>query len=107
MAVKSKQHLIKLCNELDMKLVHFAMGTYPTGMNMTVLPVNRLLFVLKNPNGANNFLEDSNKKIIFEEGHTYFCPAFHKAIVKLDDELIFVSIQFKLELFNFPLRITL
>ena len=78
MAVKSRQHLIKLCNELDMKLIHFAMGTYPTGLDMTALPVNRLLFIIKNPNGNNNFIKDSNKKIIFRRGILIFVQPFIK-----------------------------
>ena len=81
-------------------LRHYARGYYPvSSKKATALPVNRMFFPLENPNGPENFIEDSFRRYTLIPGKMYFVPGFLPARFHLDDTLYFLSIQTSLEIF--------
>lgn len=99
MSVVTRGEIFKLSNALTLRINHFAKGTFLTRGVGSRYNVNRLLFVIDNPNGDYNYLEDAHGRIVFKPGHWYLVPALHPVRYWLDDELEFVSIQFYLGLY--------
>ena len=98
--IHCRSDLISIFNASHFMLRHYAKGYYPVSKHsMDHLPVNRMFFPLKNPNGAENFIEDSFCKYELIPGRMYFVPAFLPACFNLDSQLFFLSIQSSLEIF--------
>ncbi len=96
----NRYDLLYVFNAAHFTLRHYAKGYYPL-YNSPVKPlsVNRLFFPLENPNGAENFIADSFKQYELVPGSMYFVPAFLPSRFRLDDQLLFLSIQTNLEIF--------
>ena len=99
-AMQSRKDLMTIFNSAHFVLRHYARGYYPISHSeLTVMPVNRMFFPLENPNGAENFIEDSCRRYPLIPGNLYFVPGFLPARFHLDDRLYFLSIQTSLEIF--------
>ncbi|MBE6371896.1 MAG: helix-turn-helix transcriptional regulator [Lentisphaerae bacterium] len=95
-----RSNLISIFNGSHFTLRHYARGYYPTHpAGLSSMPVNRMFFPLKNPNGPENSISDSFRKYELIPGKMYFVPAFLPACFKLDTRLYFLSIQATLEIF--------
>jgi len=100
MSVDNRFDVYQLAGQLHLTVAHYARGTYPIfGDEKIKLSVNRLFCVLQNPNGANNYLRDDRTRIELLPGRICFIPAEYPAVIRLDDCLRFVSIQFNLEFY--------
>lgn len=98
--LESRDDLMKIFNSSRFTLHHYAKGYYPTKpSNFTSMPVNRMFFPLRNPNGPENFIADAEHQYELIPGKMYFIPAFCPARFRLDDDLYFLSIQATLEIF--------
>lgn len=98
--LRSHDGLCSLANQLTLDVTHFARGSFPVlADEPVVLTVNRMLSIVRNPRGAANRIMDGGRVHVFEPGTIYFVPAGYAASIRLDDELEFVSIQFKVELY--------
>ena len=98
--MQSRKDLMDVFNRAHFVLRHYTRGYYPTApAGLTFMPVNRMFFPLKNPNGPANFIEDSFRRYPLIPGNMYFVPAFLPARFQLDDRLFFLSIQTNLEIF--------
>lgn len=98
--MQSRKDLMEVFNRAHFVLRHYARGYYPTaGQDLKPLPVNRMFFPLRNPNGRENFIEDSFRRYPLVPGNLYFVPGFLPACFHLDDQLYFLSIQTSLEIF--------
>ena len=87
-------------NGARFQLRHYAHGYYPTTPAAPeAMPVNRLFFPLENPNGTANFIEDAFRRYPLVPGRMYFVPAFLPVRFRLDNQLLFLSIQTSLEIF--------
>ena len=100
MPVTTRPDLAKLVNSISLNIAHFALGTFPEadGKDTGSLPVNRLLFILKNPDGEQNFIRDAIQHFPLREGMAYFIPLYHPVRIRLSRDLVFLSVQFRLEL---------
>jgi len=97
---QGRKDLMDVFNRAHFVLRHYARGYYPTApTGLTSMPVNRMFFPLKNPNGPANFIEDPFRRYPLIPGKMYFVPAFLPARFQLDDRLFFLSIQTNLEIF--------
>ena len=97
---QGRKDLMDVFNRAHFVLRHYARGYYPIApTGLTSMPVNRMFFPLKNPNGPANFIEDSFRRYPLIPGKMYFVPAFLPARFQLDDLLFFLSIQTNLEIF--------
>ena len=96
MSVKSRPELFQTVHGINLRISHFAKGTFPTSacQKHTLYSVNRLLLILENPNGKANYIEDSSSHLPLKEGFWYLVPAFHPALYVLDERLTFLSIHF-------------
>ena len=98
--IHGRSDLITIFNGSHFTLRHYARGYYPVNhLELTALPVNRMFFPLKNPNGPENSISDSFRKYELVPGKMYFVPAFLPAKFQLDSQLYFLSIQATLEIF--------
>lgn len=98
--MQSRKDLMDVFNRAHLVLRHYARGYYPTApTGLTSMPVNRMFFPLKNPDGPMNFIEDSFRRYPLIPGNMYFVPAFLPARFQLDGRLFFLSIQTNLEIF--------
>ena len=97
---QGRKDLMDVFNRAHFVLRHYARGYYPIApTGLTSMPVNRMFFPLKNPNGPANFIEDPFRRYPLIPGKMYFVPAFLPARFQLDDRLFFLSIQTNLEIF--------
>lgn len=95
-----RSDLYRLSQRLRFSVVHFARGTYPClSYQPNSMSINRLFFVLDNPNGMANFISDDQTHHVLKPNHFYFVPAFHPAVFRLDNTLLFLSIHTKVELY--------
>lgn len=96
-----RNDILRAANSARFHLRHYAQGYYPlAGNNGSIqLPVNRLFYTLRNPNGESNFICDEYTHFILKPRRLYFIPAFHPAKVRLDGDLFFLSVQSNLEIF--------
>lgn len=98
--IHGRSDLISIFNGSLFTLRHYARGYYPTHPSgMASMPVNRMFFPLKNPNGPENSISDSFREYELVPGKMYFVPAFLPACFHLDTQLYFLSIQATLEIF--------
>ena len=98
--IENRYDLMSIFNASRFTFRHYARGYYPVYTSpMKPLSVNRLFFPLENPNGPENFIEDPFKKYELIPGKMYFVPAFLPVRFRLDDRLLFLSIQTNLEIF--------
>ena len=97
---RGRSDLISIFNGSLFTLRHYARGYYPIHPSgLSPMPVNRMFFPLKNPNGPDNSISDSFREYELIPGKMYFVPAFLPACFKLDTQLFFLSIQATLEIF--------
>lgn len=103
----NRNEIFILANQLSLSVSHFARGSFPvTFASPAALSVNRMLSIVSNPRKEENFIQTEKEKVLLEPDTVYFIPAYYPARVRLDDELVFVSVQFNLdylgvELFSF------
>ena len=96
----NRSDLMSIFNASRFTFRHYARGYYPVYTSpVKPMSVNRLFFPLENPNGPENFISDSFKQYELIPGKMYFVPAFLPARFRLDDQLLFLSIQTNLEIF--------
>jgi len=99
-SIHVRSDLISIFNGSLFTLRHYARGYYPTHpAGLSPMPVNRMFFPLKNPNGPENSVSDSFREYELIPGKMYFVPAFLPARFRLDDQLFFLSVQAALEIF--------
>lgn len=97
MPVINRLSTLHAANRQLLRVRHFAKGTYPEANPApSALPVNRFFLPICNPNGKACYLADATQHFELRPGCAYFIPLFHKACMKLDRELNFLSIQFTL-----------
>lgn len=99
MPIENRIRIYRLAENLKMKFRHFAKGTYACS-SPSRFTVNRLILILENPNGKENFIEDSCERHIMRPGFFYLAPAFHNVRFRFDEKVRFFSIHFNLELFQ-------
>ncbi len=100
LVLQTRNDLMAIFNASNFTMRHYARGYYPVSRrDMTAMPVNRMFFPLENPNGRDNFIEDSFRRYTLIPGKLYFVPAFLPARFQLDNQLFFLSIQTSLEIF--------
>ena len=98
--ISNRNDLMCIFNASHFTLRHYARGYYPVYTSpMKPMSVNRLFFPLDNPNGPENFIMDSFRQYALIPGNMYFVPAFLPARFRLDEQLLFLSIQTNLEVF--------
>ena len=97
MGVIKKTETERMVSSLRLAVSHFARGTFPITASSSVLPVNRVLTVLENPDGKINYLADQSAHHVLKNGHLYFIPVYHPCHISLNTNLHFISIQFRLE----------
>lgn len=92
---------INSVNNMQLRINHFAFGTYPEARGgLQALPHNRFFIPVANPNGKKCYICDQASHYTLRAGYAYFIPLFHCAEVCLDDRLTFFSVQFNLELYD-------
>lgn len=97
--MEHRYDILAAANSARFYLRHYARGIYPpASLHPLRLPVNRMFFPLRNPNGKCNYIRDCRGTCILEPGRFYFIPAFYAAEVHLDEDLYFLSIQSSLEI---------
>ena len=95
-----RRDLMTIFNAARFTLIHYARGYFPVHRTELVhMPVNRLFFPLENPGGEANFIEDTFRRYPLIPGNLYFIPAYLPARFALDGQLLFLSVQCRLELF--------
>ncbi len=98
---QNRTDLFHFANTVRFTLRHYAQGCYPVAPHaMTPMPLNRMFFVLRNPNGDTNFIRDSHQTCYLKEKNLYFIPFNHPTEFRLDRTLFFLSVQFNLELYS-------
>ena len=98
--LQNRKDLMDVFNRAHFVLRHYARGYYPIAYpGLTPMPVDRMFFPLKNPNGPANFIEDPFRRYPLKPGKMYFIPAYLPARVQLDRQLFFLSVQASLEIF--------
>lgn len=102
MAVIRYELPIKLAGQFHLTIHHFAKGTFPSSSKqLTPLPFNRFFIPLQNPTGYGRIKKSEKDDYLeFIPGHVYFIPLNHKVSMLLDDDLVFISIQFSLSLYE-------
>ena len=98
MSVEDKKQIYRLADRLTMRFHHFAKGTYPC-FSTSGFTVNRLILILENPAGEENYIEDAAERHVMRPGAFCLVPAFHHVTFHFDDAVRFFSIHFNLELF--------
>ncbi len=97
--MEHRYDILTAANSTRFYLRHYARGIYPpASLHPLRLPVNRMFFPLRNPNGKCNYIRDRQKTYPLEPGRFYFIPAFYAAEVHLDEDVYFLSIQSNLEI---------
>lgn len=92
--MEHRYDILRAANSARFYLRHYARGIYSiASLHPLHLPVNRMLFPLRNPNGECNYIRDRHRTYVLKPGHLYFIPAFYPAKVYMDEELYFLSIQ--------------
>lgn len=100
MEIQQQKDVYELAGSLKLKYSHFVRGSYVyQSMKWSNYNVNRLMFVLENPDEA-NYIRDGHNHFIFKPGWCYLVPAFHPALYTLNENLKFISIHFRLEYFS-------
>ncbi len=98
MPVINHTETLRTANCLDLRILHFARGTYPEATGAPqALPLNRFFMPISNPDGEECTISDANLSYTLRPGCAYFIPIYHAAKVKLSSNLRFLSIQFTLE----------
>lgn len=98
--MEHRYDILRAANSARFYLRHYARGIYSiASLHPLHLPVNRMLFPLRNPNGECNYIRDRHRTYVLKPGHLYFIPAFYPAKVYMDEELYFLSIQSSLEIY--------
>ncbi len=98
--IRNRPDLMAIFNKAAFTLRHYAMGCFPvSNREPAALPVNRMFFPISNPGGELNFMADRSRRYVLVPGNMYFIPAFLPAVVSLDENLFFLSIQANMELF--------
>ena len=101
MPVKQHHTAFRTANRMQLKIHHFARGTFPTrSRTFDSMPVNRFFLVISNPRGESCRLEDSEHSFALKPGAAYFAPRHHNCHFLLDDKVEFISIHFTLELYE-------
>ena len=100
MEIQQQKDVYELAGSLKLKYSHFVRGSYVyQSMKWSNYNVNRLMFVLENPDEA-NYIRDGHNHFILKPGWCYLVPAFHPALYTLNENLKFISIHFRLEYFS-------
>ncbi len=100
MPVYNRDAVMHTANQIELRIHHFARGTYPEADGSTAaLPLNRFFLPIANPHGEACYIADTEKRFPLRPGCAYFIPLHHPAAVRLDRELTFLSIQFTCELY--------
>lgn len=95
----TRNDLIRIFNKAHFTLRHYAKGFFPSHMTtLRCMPQNRLFLVLENPNGEENFLEDSFRKYPLKAGKLYFVPGFLPCRFQLDSHVYFLSLHVSVEI---------
>ncbi len=95
-----RSDIYRMANSMRLRLRHYARGFFSIVQNEPFsFPFNRLFFVLDNPDGDVNYLRDFERRRTFVPGNLYFIPACHPVEMHLNGRLLFVSVQFNLEVF--------
>lgn len=98
--MEHRYDIIAAANLARFYLRHYARGIYPpASLHSPCLPVNRMFFPLRNPNGDGNYIRDCHGVYELKPGQFYFIPAFHATEVHLDEKLYFFSVQSNLEIY--------
>ncbi len=101
MPVTNHEQTMHTANRLHLQIHHFARGTFPAASGVpSALPLNRFFLPIENPDGEACYIGDSNIRYTLRPGCAYFIPLYHTAEVCLNSRLIFLSIQFTLELYE-------
>ncbi len=101
MEMAHRKEVYELANNLQLKYSHFVRGSFVCrGEERVKFNDNRLMFVLENPDGAANYLEDEYDCFVLKPGWCYLVPAFHPAVHTLNENFKFISIHFRLEFFS-------
>ncbi len=99
--VQQQKNVYELANSLKLKYSHFVRATCVyQRLERTTYNVNRLMFVLENPDGEANYIEDDYNRFELKPGWCYLVPAFHPAMYILNENLRFISIHFRLDFFS-------
>ena len=101
MAVTNRDDFLNMHKQLNLRLVHAAIGTYPCHAEKASLELNRLLLVFADSGRGDSFIRDlsSGKLLPMRKGHAYFIPCGHEIDQHQTNELNFVSFQFNLDIF--------
>lgn len=98
--LRHRNDLMAIFNNARFWLRHYVHGYYAVNNSaMVSMPVNRLFFPLKNPNGGRNTIADSSDTHVLAFGRMYFIPAFLPVRFSLDSQLYFLSIHTNLDIF--------
>lgn len=101
MSISNKNSSLQIANRFHLHLYHFARGTFPLANGVpAMLLVNRCLIPLNSSDTEESYIEDNNCHFTLRPGCAYFIPAYHKAGVKLAENMHFISIQFLLDFHN-------
>lgn len=100
MAVTLNHDLLRTHPFLKLRLAHAAIGSYPIRSRST-LSVNRILMVFEDSGSDASFIHDlaSGELLQMQPESVYFVPCHHEIDINLTDSLLFVSLQFSLDLF--------
>jgi AraC-like DNA-binding protein len=96
MSVEKKTEVEKVANSCRVAVEHVARGTYPV-LDHTWMPLNRFFIVLDNPGGRGNYIEGAGERHELQVGRIYFTPSYLPTVFALDERLLFISIQARIE----------
>lgn len=96
MSVDKKAEVEKIANSCRVAVEHVARGTFPV-LDHTWMPLNRFFIVLENPGGRGNYIESAGEHYELQVGRIYFTPSYLPTVFSLDERLLFLSIQARIE----------
>lgn len=98
MLAVNRYNVARCMDQYRLHVRRFAHGSWPEADGHTeAIPFNRCFIPLSNPSGAECYLEDDKTHFTLTPGHAYFIPLNYPVRLRLDENLVFISAQFSLE----------
>lgn len=101
MEAVNRTDVYNISNKMNLKIVHFARGTYiKANGKYSKLSCNRFFVPIMDGGEIKSYIRDMKNNFDLAVGNIYFIPCYHTGAVFLTENLQFISIQFNLELYR-------
>ena len=95
MPVETRNHKNSIVNRLEIRIHHFAVGTWPSNESRRLsMPLNRWLMIVECDPEEESFVRDDLERSTLEAGCSYFIPLHYPVEMHLAEKCRFISIQF-------------